>query len=362
MDANLINTAFQEEIRKKTFSGAQVLLGKGKEQIFGNAYGTVRGDPRSRPITALSLFDVASLTKPFATTFLLMLAVQERVLDLQDPVQKFLPGFRRKERLSVQQLLEHSSGLPAWLPIFEELKGQNLSYDQTVDHYIQRIDEAPLLQTPGEKRIYSDLGFILLGFILEATHGLRISTSFANLVVERLALSQLTFNPLQHPSLNDIHSIAATEACPWRGKVLQGEVHDDNAYVLGGAAGHAGLFSNAADLRKIVLLLLETYAGVETILSKDILHRFVGADLNFKLGWDTVSPSGSQAGSKFSEKNSIGHLAFTGCSVWIDFSDQKFVILLTNRVHPSRHEESAFKEFRPRIHDSLIGEMGKKEP
>jgi len=279
--------------------------------------------------------------------------VQEKLLNLDDPVAKHLPDFDRKEKITLRNLLEHSSGLPAWLPLYQELADKNLSYDHTVDLFTQRINQVDLIQAPGEQRLYSDLGFMLLGFILEELHALRLPTLFETFIAERLALTQSFFNPLQFPTLVDVTSIVATEDCPRRGKVLQGEVHDDNAFALGGAAGHAGLFSNASQIRKIVALILDTMKGEETILTPQALGQFIDPKFRFQLGWDTVSPEGSQAGKYFSSERSIGHLAFTGCSLWLDGSDQKYIILLTNRVHPKR-DNDAIKEFRPRIHDLLI--------
>lgn len=348
-----IDQTFQEALQLHTFSGAQVLLGRGKELLLSRAYGKLDSGETAANVNDATLFDIASLSKPIATTTLTMLAVEERHLDLADPVERFLPEFDRPEKITIRQILEHSSGLPDWLPLYLEVAGKGLSQEQVVEHFTAEINRTPLRQAPGEKRIYSDLGFMLLGFLLEAVYSENLSSLFDRRVAGPLGMTQTLYTPLSSLSRVDPNNIAATEVCPWRHKTLVGEVHDDNAFVLGGVAGHAGLFSRALDLQRFIRFIFETWTGNELLCNPEILRKFVGPRLEFKLGWDTVSPQGSQSGQHFSPKSSIGHLAFTGCSLWLDFNDQKYVVLLTNRVHPTRDGE-AIKEFRPRIHDLVL--------
>lgn len=348
-----IDAAFHEAIRAQTFTGAQVLLGRGKETLLQKSYGTLSSEPGAAAVNESTLFDIASLTKPVATATLMMLAVEDRYVALEDPVERFLPEFSRPEKITLKELLDHSSGLPDWLPLYLEVSGKGWTKDQIEEFYTVEINRTPLRQVPGEKRIYSDLGYMLLGFVLEAVYSESLISLFDTRVAGPLGMKQTLFNPLSSLSRVDPNNIAATEICPWRKKTLQGEVHDDNAYVLGGAAGHAGLFSRASDLEKFVRFIFETWTGREVLCSPEILKKFLNPRLEFKLGWDTVSPTGSQAGSHFSPQSSVGHLAFTGCSLWLDLNDQKYVVLLTNRVHPTRDGE-AIKEFRPRIHDLIL--------
>jgi Beta-lactamase class C and other penicillin binding proteins len=348
-----IDQAFQEAIRAQTFSGAQVLIGHGKETLFEKPYGSLSGAPGTAAVNSDTLFDVASLTKAVATTTLMMSAAEGRYVVLDDPVERYLPEFNRAEKLTLRQLLDHTSGLPDWLPLYLEVAGKGFSKDEIEEFYTVEINRTPLRHPPGEKRLYSDLGFILLGFILEAVYSEPLDSLFESRVAGPLGMRQSLFNPLSSLSRVDPQNIAATELCPWRNKTLIGEVHDDNAYVLGGVAGHAGLFSRASDLEKFIRFLFATWTGGEVLFTPETLRKFVGPRLEFKLGWDTVSPEGSQAGQYFSPKSSLGHLAFTGCSLWLDFNDQKYLILLTNRVHPTRDGE-AIKEFRPRVHDLLV--------
>lgn len=345
-----IEQAFAAAIEKKTFSGAQWVVGRGNQTLYRGAFGSLSYDPEARPVGDFSLFDIASLTKPVATTTLCMLAWQEGRLDLEAQLQDYLPEFRRKEALTVRHLLQHTSGLPAWRPYFEEARGKGWSYEQVREYYLTRIAEEPLEAPPSERRIYSDLGFILLGFLLEEISSRRLEGLFWEKVAQPLGMTHTMYHPLHHPDRVAPQDIAATELCPWRGRLLWGEVHDDNAHVLGGAAGHAGLFGNAADLELFVREILAARHGQGKLLQREAFLTFFDGDIPLKLGWDTVSPEGSQAGSFFSPKSSIGHLAFTGCSLWVDLADEKYAILLSNRVHPSRDNE-AIKEFRPRIHD-----------
>jgi CubicO group peptidase (beta-lactamase class C family) len=355
-DLKKVDDAFADAIRAKTFSGAQIRAGKGRKNVWAADYGRVSEAPGAAAVNPETRFDIASLTKPWATAMLAMRAEEKARLDLERPVSEYLPAFGRPERLTVRQLLAHTSGLPAWLPLFQEVAGKGWFDAEVADFYVSQIAATPLLQAPGEKRIYSDLGFILLGFILEAVHGRKLDALFFEEVARPLGLTATGFNPLRAQPPVSADRIAATEACPWRGRILQGEVHDDNAFALGGVAGHAGLFSTAADLEKWVHALFFVWEGKSGLVRPSTLKRYLGAEVFPKLGWDTVSPGESQAGKYFSEA-AVGHLAFTGCSLWLDLADQKYIILLSNRVHPSRENE-AIKTFRPKIHDLLVESLG----
>ncbi|MFO1462825.1 MAG: serine hydrolase domain-containing protein [bacterium] len=350
-----IAAAFQEAIQQKVFSGAQALVGRGGHCLYRGAFGTVSHDPEVRAVSEFTLFDIASLTKPVATATLCLLAWQAKRLDLEAQLQDYLPEFRRKESLTVRHLLQHVSGLPAWLPLFETARGKGWTYEQVKEFYLTQLAATPLEAPPGERRIYSDLGFMLLGFLLEEVEGRRLEGLFWDQVAVPLGMTRTMFHPLHHPDRVVPQDIAATEVCPWRGRLLWGEVHDDNAHVLGGAAGHAGLFGTAGDLELFLREILAARHGAGRLLAQEAFWVAFDHEDPRKLGWDTVSAEGSMAGKYFAPKTSVGHLAFTGCSFWLDFADGKYVILLSNRVHPSRDNE-AIKEFRPRIHDLLVSE------
>ncbi|MDX1386501.1 MAG: serine hydrolase domain-containing protein [bacterium] len=335
-----IDQSFQQAISDQVFSGAQLLAGRGEKRLFEGCYGTVSWVEGAPAVTETTLFDLASLTKPLATTPLILKLHESKQLNLDDLVQKYLPTFARREEITLRHLLSHTSGLPAYLPLFEEFRNEASPREKVRDRFIEEIHQVTLEAQVGEKRIYSDLGFILLGFILEEIGESPLDELFYREIVPQYGLSGLNFHPL--PYHGETEDIAATEACAWRNKTLQGEVHDDNAYVLGGVAGHAGLFGNAGAVEKFIHALWELWDKGKTV--------------DPDLGWDRVSRPKSQAGKFFGEE-AFGHLAFTGCSLWLDPVDQKYVVLLCNRVHPGREGET-IKSFRPKIHDVLLEQLG----
>ena len=348
-----VSREFSDALSAKLFSGAQLIYGKGERTLRRECFGTVQSDPDSPKVGDYTLFDIASLTKPVATASLCMLAVEQGKLEVDAPVQSYLPEFKRDAAIRVVDLLQHQSGLPAWLPFYELIRGKGWDYPKIRSFLIEQIARAPTVVPIGGERIYSDLGFILLGFVLEKIHGQRLETLFRERVAGPLGLAQTLFHPVNHPEQAAPRDIAATELCPWRGRLLWGEVHDDNASVMGGAAGHAGLFSTALDLEKFARTILAAMRGASTWLKAETCRSFLGREVFPKWGWDTVSPEASQAGTRFAREASVGHLAFTGCSLWLDFSDEKYLILLTNRVHPKRDNEG-IKAFRPKIHDLVV--------
>jgi CubicO group peptidase (beta-lactamase class C family) len=341
-----IDQAFLSAIEQKIFSGAQVIVGKGKDRLFSACYGRCGFRHGDGKITEDILFDVASLTKPVVTTTLAIRAVQAGKLALTDPLRKWLPDCVRKEEMQIRHLLAHNSGLPPWLPIYQETLGKNQSADEIRQVFLTEIAQVSAEARLGERRIYSDLNFILLGFILERAFEQSLDELFWEYLSKPLEMSRSTFNPLEQEF--QAGQIVLSGVSSVRGKPLRGDVNDENAAALGGVAGHAGLFSTAHDLEKFIYYFWGHY-------TEAAWQQFVGAAVSPKLGWDTVSRPQSQAGSYFSD-GSIGHLAFTGCSLWFDLQDKKYVILLTNRTL-SAHPDRDFKAFRPMIHDLLLTQL-----
>jgi CubicO group peptidase (beta-lactamase class C family) len=281
-----------------------------------------------------------------------MILVDEGKLDINKPVSAFLPEFRggAKDKVTVWHLLTHSSGIDWWAPLYKELKGK--------DAYLRRILAMDLVYEPGAKSVYSDLGVILLGEILERVAGQDLESFARARVLGPLGMKDTTYRP--GPEL--LPRIAPTENDPWRGHVLRGEVHDENAAALGGVAPHAGLFSTASDLARFAQMLIG--GGVfehQRIVSRETVERFTKRagvpDSSRALGWDT--PSGnSSAGSLFGPR-SFGHTGFTGTSMWMDPDRNLFVILLTNRVHPTR-ENNAIREVRRAVADAVVRGLAEK--
>ncbi|MCP5467881.1 MAG: serine hydrolase [Deltaproteobacteria bacterium] len=353
MNTQKIDLCFEQAIKDGVFSGAQVLFGVGTRRVFSQCYGTTHRETGSQKVNSNTLFDIASLTKVVSTLYLAMLAYDRGMLKLEAAIAHYLKTWQGSDQISIEQLLAHSSGLPDWAALYQDFIGQALSYQALKEAFIQKISQIPLKNQPGSQRVYSDLGFILLGFILEEIFQESLEKLFEREVAQYLGLKHSLFNPLKHSQQNVTQeNIAATENCPWRQKILIGEVHDDNVWMLGGVAGHAGLFSCASDLELWVQDIFKILQGGGKKISQQTFECFLRPPHEKILGWDTVSRPKSSAGQYFSP-SSIGHLAFTGCSLWMDLEDSKYIILLTNRVYPHR-ENPAIKEFRPHVHDLLV--------
>lgn len=345
----LMNQAVANEI----FPGGVLLVSLKGEVVFFNAYGLAHLSTRT-PMTPETIFDLASLTKPLATTLAVMRLVQLQKIDLQQSLGRLLPEFRGtdKARVKIKHLLYHNSGLPGYRPYYQALKA--LARNSRRSALRSLLVQEPLIHPVGKTILYSDLGFMILAWVIERLAGRRLDHFVGDEIYQPLKLNNLFFIADNHPGGRG--PFAATEKCPWRRKVLEGQVHDENAYVVGGIEGHAGLFGSATDIHRLLIELLFTYHGQKDagLFKKDLLHQFFrrlrGTDK--ALGFDAPSMSDASCGSVFSKK-SVGHLGFTGTSFWMDLERSVVVILLTNRVHPARNNEK-IKKFRPKLHDTVM--------
>ncbi len=341
-----VDEVVEQFVGSKAFPGAVLAVGKDGVLSHLRAFGHLTYDsdsPETRPDT---IYDLASLTKVIVTTTMAMILVDEGKLDLQKPVSAFLPGFRggAKDKVTVWHLLTHSSGLDWWGPLYKELHGK--------EAYLQRIQAMDLVYEPGTKSLYSDLGAFLLGEIMERVAGEPLDTFARKRIFEPLGMRDTLFRPAAELRAR----VAPTEVDPWRGRLLCGEVQDENAFALGGVAPHAGLFGTAPEIARFAQMLLN--GGVydhHRIVSQETVERFTRRagvpDSSRALGWDTPS-AGSSSGSLFSS-HSFGHTGFTGTSLWIDPERRLFLILLTNRVHPTR-ENDGIRKARPAIADAVV--------
>jgi beta-glucosidase-like glycosyl hydrolase/CubicO group peptidase (beta-lactamase class C family) len=330
----------------RAFPGAVLAIGKDGALVHLEAYGRLSYDPGSPAVRPDTLYDLASLTKVVvATTAALVLADQGK-MDLDRPVAAFLPEFRgrSKERVTVRDLLTHSSGLDWWAPLYKELRGKAA--------YVRHIAASDLVYEPGTRSLYSDLGFILLGEVLERVAGRDLASFAREEILGPLGMGDTLYRP--GPEL--LPRIAPTEDDPWRGRMLRGEVHDENAFAMGGVAPHAGLFGTASDLARFAQMWL--WHGVydhHRFAARTLVERFsavAGVPGSTRaLGWDTPSPEGSSAGTLLSRR-SFGHTGFTGTSLWIDPERRLFVVLLTNRVHP-RRDNDAIQAVRSAVADAV---------
>ncbi|HWF37417.1 MAG TPA: glycoside hydrolase family 3 N-terminal domain-containing protein [Candidatus Acidoferrales bacterium] len=343
------------------FPGGVLAVGL-NDQLAIHPFGHLTRDAKSPAVTPDTIYDVASLTKPIVTTTAIMRLVQGGELSLDAPVVRFVPEWAAaaksdpdpswRARVTVKMLLLHDSGLPAHRDFFLQAKSP--------EAVLARIMAEPLVREPGKEIEYSDLGFILLGQIVERLTGDPLDEN-AQDIFERLQMK----NSLFKPPKNLRSRIAPTEEdTTYRKRLLQGEVHDENAYALGGVAGHAGLFSTAGDIAEFAQMMLNggIYAH-HRILRRSTINQFtahetIGSSAR-ALGWDVpVQPSSS--GQYFSAK-SYGHTGFTGTSLWIDPERNLFVILLTNRVNPTRENEK-IRKVRPALHDAVFESLGLAKP
>jgi CubicO group peptidase (beta-lactamase class C family) len=365
-----IEKAFDEATSQGVFPGAVVLVSKENEVLFERAFGYRSLVPAKTPMRLETIFDLASLTKPLATALAAMLLVREKKLRLDDRVTRFFPTFGvfGKHSVTFRQLLNHTSGLPSWRPYYEtiikdEKSGKiNFVASRAAKNFVfEQIHREKSATPAGAECQYSDLGFMILGEVIEAIGGRALDIYCHEKIFKPLGLRSTSFVDLTQLRTGRFvpieQMIAPTENCPWRKKILCGEVHDDNAYAMGGVAGHAGLFSSVHDLHLLLACLARCYIGKDEFLPQSLMEEFLSRDAvakdgTYALGWDTPSRDRSMSGSHFSRR-SVGHLGFTGTSVWWDLEKHFYVILLTNRVHPSRKNDK-LREFRPYVHDLIM--------
>jgi CubicO group peptidase (beta-lactamase class C family) len=346
-------------VASRAFPGAVLAVGREGQLVHLRAFGRLTYDEGASAVHTDTVYDLASLTKVVATTTMAMILVDEGRLDLGKRVSDFLPGFRggARDLVTVERLLTHSSGLPAHLPLYLEIRGK--------EAYVQRICATELEYAPGTQSIYSDLGVILLGEILERVAGEPLDAFARRRIFDPLGMR----DTLYLPGPDFLARIAPTEIDPWRGRLLRGEVHDENAQALGGIAPHAGVFGTAPDLARFAQMLLN--GGVfeqHRVVSRAVVERFtrrvVVPASTRAIGWDTAAVADkaerssipgtagySSAGSLLSAR-SFGHTGFTGTSLWMDPDRHLFVILLTNRVHPTR-ENNAIRAVRADVADAV---------
>lgn len=349
MSSSRIDTAMQKAVRDGVFPAASLLVAKEDVVLHKAHYGMAREG---------TCFDIASLTKPVCTATLAAMLVSEGLLKQNDTVYQWLGGARLPAHrdITVHMLLTHTSGLPAWQPYYRELPLSLVGTTEGKSIILDSIFHEDVISPPGVAVRYSDIGFIMLGKILEEAGGASLHLLFDKRIAQPLKLSHTFFQEIVGRKASSSRSaqrrFAPTEDCPWRERVLRGEVHDQNAFALGGVAGHAGLFSTIDDLHRFLVSWMSSSMLRATIDQTSFQKK--NGDM-YVHGWNIPSPKHSAAGHLFS-KESIGHLGYTGCSLWIDLTRHAWVILLSNRVHPSTTNEK-IKAFRPSIHDLVMSEL-----
>ena len=343
----------QEAVDARAFPGCAFGVLAHGNMVLQDALGHFTYEDDAPAVKPCTIFDVASLTKIVSTTAAAMLLYQRGQLDLDQPLGDLLPGFivgredaKSARRVTLRNLLAHNSGLPGYVEFFRTVS--------TPAQLFRACLELPLQAAPGERGEYSDPGFILLGKALEMITGEPLAEWSRKHVFERLSLNATRFSPQADTrSLIPPTEIDQT----FRHRVIQGEVQDENAFVLQGVAGHAGLFSDVPDLLRFageILVSLNFSSASATLFTGSTVNTFADrqgpAGSSRALGWDTPSED-SSAGRHFSSR-SIGHLGYSGCSLWIDLAAETAAVLLTNRTWPDRQNQ-AIKQVRPAFHDAV---------
>lgn len=347
-----VDSVITAAIRDSAFPAAQVCVVKEGVVAFNKAFGRFTYDASSPQTSLQSLFDIASLTKVIATTSAFMKLYDDGKISLDDKVGKFIPQFTqgKKSGITLRHLLTHTSGLPPFRQLWKICPDAGYAFDT--------VCATALVASPGDTSIYSDLGFIVLGRVVEKVSQMPLHNFMGQNFFLPLGMLRTMFSPPQVA----LDEVAPTEYDSlWRKRLIQGTVHDENAAFGVKISGHAGLFSTAHDLAIMVQMLMNggTYEGKRYLDSSTItmFTKKQSEKSSSALGWDTKSPMGSSAGNLFSP-NSFGHTGFTGTSIWADPERNLFVILLTNHVYPTRANGKIFK-IRPVVHDAVIEALAK---
>ena len=340
----------EEAVAQRAFPGASVAIARAGKLVALKAAGQLTYEESSPQVTVDSIFDLASVTKVVATTSMAMILYERGLLDLELPVAGVLPEFAgdgaRRREVTFHMLLAHSSGLPAYEKLFLRVRSK--------EEFLREAFSVPLKNAPGIHAEYSDIGFILLGLALERIAEESLDRFCQREVFGPLGLGHTAFNP---PPAWKPQIPPTADDQTFRKRIIQGEVQDENASVLGGVAGHAGVFSTAGDIATFAHVLL---SGGSPMVRRETLAVFARREdsppgTSRALGWDTPSLP-SQSGKYFSP-SSFGHLGYTGSSLWIDPERQLSVTLLTNRTWPDCSSQ-AIKEVRPRFHDAIVEALG----
>ena len=337
-------------IADSAFPGAIGIVGTRDGEVTSYAVGRIDWPPGAPAPDERTLWDLASLTKVVGMTTALMQLVEQDRVELDTPVVRYLPEFAGpgKDRVTIRHLLTHSSGLPSWRPLYKEAT--------TADTAVAIVFATPLDTVPGARMVYSDLGAILLGKVVERVSGEPLDRYLSRQVFGPLGMTSTMYRP--DASLRD--RIAPTEFDPWRQRHVRGEVHDENAFMLGGVSGHAGLFSTAADLARFARMMLAggTLDGARVLRASTIAQFTSVQDPGLShraLGWET--PSGQNSAGHRMSARAFGHTGFTGTSMWMDPEAGVFVILLTNRVNPSR-QNTRIGQVRVALANAVMAALG----
>ena len=377
-----IDTVVGGAIEEEVFPGAVLLVGERGEVLLERAYGQkVYKDSKfaaqietALPMRGDTVFDIAGLTNVLVTSTLLMKLVEFRQVKLDDYVSRYIQGFGvlGKAPITLAHLLAHASGLTPWTPFYEDLVRENagermgiLASKGARDYIFNAINRSGLKYAPGTRQVYSDIGFMVLGHVIEELTGLSLDKAAQRYIFHPLGLKSTSYIDLSMIRRRGIAPvtdlIAPTEECPWRKRTLCGEVSDDNAWAMGGIAGHSGVFSTARDLHRFATEMIAASRGESSFLRRETVLAFWGGlaeplDGSWKFGWDSPSKENMLLESGLSAR-AVGECGFTGCSLWIEPERMVDIVVMTNRVHPSRSNKK-IRSFRPTLHQAVLKALG----
>lgn len=363
----LLEKAVEDEI----FPGAVLMAGEVDNPAHMASYGftakkTEELEPKATELD--TVYDIGLLTGPLVSTILMHL-VEEGRISLSDRVGRYLQGFsvHGKSRITVEQLLTHTAGFPATFPFYEELvrigSGSRigiLTSRGAKDYILNEINRSKLRYEPGTKQQSSTLGYMLIGFIIESLTGLNLATAAYRYIFRPLQLKSSSFIDIGKLKSRDLSlapgCVAPTEECSWRKKMLCGEVQDENAWAMGGVAGHSGVFSTASDIYRFGSAMVKSFNGEEAYLSKDIIRRFWEPCAEYPdgllHGWERLSNGNDYRELKLAEET-FGMLSPTGCALWLVPKDRLVFVLMSNRMHPSRGNKKFFSFFPKLVKEAL---------
>jgi len=365
-----ISALLRDRMEAGDFPSAVYSVAERARAVFAEALGYASREPEKRTATLETIYDLASLTKPLVTGLLCARFLERGALNIDDRVAEYLPEFNRddKREITIKQLLTHTSGLPAWRPVYLLAKDKADALKAIADQSLEYVT--------GERVVYSDLGFIVLGFLLQRVSG----TSLAELAQAEIFVPLNLHNTFFNPSAAMRTGVAACETgnayerdmCErdfagqtytgWRSEIIWGEVHDGNAHFLGGAAGHAGLFSNAEDTLRLANQFIGESSQLLTAGTCKLFRQDMTEGLNEarSFAWQLAATKDSTAGGGL-PPDAFGHTGFTGTSCWIDAERQRVFILLTNRTHARQLPFANINAVRREFHSLAVHALNEHE-
>jgi CubicO group peptidase (beta-lactamase class C family) len=357
-----LHQLLEEGFEQQVYTAAAAVVGLKGEKLWEGAVGRVSRDPEAAVVTLETVFDLASVTKPLATALALMLLAAPGKIALETILGEILPAEwlpPDKRGLSLRSLLAHQAGLPAWRPFYEQILA---APQPDRPGLAPRLAAAAALEyPPGTQTVYSDLGYMLLQAVVETAAGVDLDSFCRREIYQPLGLPLLGFCPRRQAG-GESRVYAATEEGLIPGRRIVGEVHDENAWAVGGVAGHAGLFGATGEVFQLLSALYRAYQGQGAgLFAPEMVRLFLTpvAGGSRTPGFDTPGEDRSQSSAgRFFSPRSVGHLGFTGTSFWLDLESGQMVILLTNRVHLGRDDKIKIQSFRPRFHEAASRALG----